>query len=91
MTEKLSLRERATYDIVRRLHPIKELVKKWYYHAGMKFLQNRTLTDEQEFFLEDVTDFFIENLENIEKDKSFIRKVVLDPIKLPEKKVKKES
>ena len=88
MGEKLSLRQSAYYDIIKRLHPIKEVVKRWYYRAGMKFLQSRELTDEQEVFLEEVTDFFVDNLDNIEKDQNFIKKVILDPIKLPEKKKK---
>ena len=67
MTEKLSLKERANYEMVKRLIPVKEAVKKWFCRAGMKFLQSHQLTDEQWTFLEDVTDFYIDNLENIEK------------------------
>lgn len=86
MTEKLSLKERANYEMVKRLIPVKEAVKKWFCRAGMKFLQNHQLTDEQWTFLEDVTDFYMDNLENIEKDTSFIKKVALPEIKLPNKK-----
>ena len=86
MTEKLSLKERANYEMVKRLIPVKEAVKKWFCRAGMKFLQSHQLTDEQWTFLEDVTDFYMDNLENIEKDNNFIKKVVLPEIKLPNKK-----
>lgn len=86
MTEKLSLKERANYEMVKRLIPVKEAVKRWFCRAGMKFLQSHQLTDEQWTFLEDVTDFYMDNLENIEKDTSFIKKVVLPEIKLPNKK-----
>lgn len=86
MTEKLSLKERANYEMVKRLIPVKETIKRWFCRAGMKFLQSHQLTDEQWTFLEDVTDFYMDNLENIEKDNNFIKKVVLPEIKLPNKK-----
>lgn len=84
--EKLSLRQKSIAEMVKRIHPIKRTIRDWYYHAGMKFLEGRELTDEQEAFLEEVTDFFMDNLENIEHDKSFLKRVPLDPIQLPQKK-----
>lgn len=86
--EKLSLRQKSLLNMIRRIHPVKRTIKDWYYHAGMKFLDKRELTDEQEQFLEEVTDFFMDNLENIEKDKSYLNKTELGPIQLPPKKVK---
>ena len=86
--ESFGLRQRALYNFVKNLLPVKELAKKWYYHAGMKFLKSRELTDEEEAFLEEITDFYIDDLNNIEKDKNFLKKIKLDPIKLPEKKIK---
>lgn len=86
--EELSLRQKETADLVRRVRTVKGLAKRWFFYAGMKFLQSRQLTDDQETFLEEVTDFFIENLENIEKDRSFLKKIDLGPIVLPKAKVK---
>ena len=56
--------------------------------AGMKFLQSHQLTDEQEVFLEEVTDFFVENLEELEDDIKFVKKIELGPVQLPPKKEK---
>lgn len=89
--EELSLRQKSLFDLVRQISAVKPIAKRWYLHAGLKFLQNRELTDEQETFLEEITDFYIENLMNIEKDKEFIRKITLDPITLPMKKQKVKS
>ena len=81
--EELSLRQKETADLVRRVQTVKELAKRWFYYAGIRFLQSRQLTDDQEAFLEEVTDFFIDNLTNIENDRTFMKKIKLDPIKLP--------
>jgi hypothetical protein len=75
-------------DLIRKIGPLKSTVKQWFYHAGMKFLQSHQLTDEQEVFLEEVTEFFVENLEELREDPKFLEKVELGPIQLPEKKVK---
>ena len=88
--EKLSLRQKSILNMVNRIHGIKRTIKDWYFHAGMQFLKGRELTDEQEMFLEEVTDFFIDNLDNIEKDKSFMKRTELGPIQLPQKKKSKE-
>ena len=54
-----------------------------------KFLQEHdNLTDEQELFLEEITDFFVENIENIEHDKTFLKRIEMGPIDLSKKKVK---
>lgn len=87
--KELSLRQKSVLDLIRRVIPLKKTIKQWFYHAGMKFLQTHELTDEQEVFLEEVTDFFVENLEELEEDTKFLKKIELGPIKLPEKKAKK--
>lgn len=89
--KELSLRQKSVVDLVRRVVLLKSTVKDWFYHAGMKFLQTHELTDEQESFLEEVTDFFIDNLEKIDQDKSFLKRIELGPIQLPIKKKKKEK
>ena len=90
LMEGLSLRQKETSDLVRRVRNARELFKRWFYYVGIKFLQTKQLTDDQETFLEEVTDFFMSNLENIENDRSFLKKVTLDPIVLPKPKVKKK-
>ena len=88
--EELSLRQKSVLDLIRRVIPMKKTIKQWFYHAGMKFLQTHELTDDQENFLEEVTDFFVENLDEIEEDIKFFKKAELGPIQLP-KNVKKRK
>ena len=86
---ELSLRQKSVLDLVKRVSAIKGIVKRWLYYAGMKFLQEHdNLTDEQELFLEEVTDFFVENIENIEHDKTFLKKIEMGPIDLSKRKKK---
>ena len=86
--KELSLRQKSVLNLIRRVIPLKKTIKQWFYHAGMKFLETHQLTDEQEVFLEEVTDFFVENLEEITEDSKFLKKAALGPIVLPKKKVK---
>ena len=86
--KELSLRQKSVLDLIRRVIPLKKTIKQWFYHAGMKFLETHQLTDEQEVFLEEVTDFFVENLEEVTEDPKFLKKAELGPIVLPKEKVK---
>lgn len=88
--ENLSLRQKSVLDLIRKIKPLKKFTKEWFYHAGMKFLQAHQLTDEEELFLEKVTDFFVENLEEIDEDVKFLQRVELGPIQLPNKKKKEK-
>lgn len=83
---ELSLRQKSMMDLVGRVAPLKKIIKEWFYHAGMEFLRNRQLSDEEEVFLEEVTDFFVENLDGIEENKAYLERGKLEPIKLPVKK-----
>jgi hypothetical protein len=84
--KELSLRQKSVLDLIRRVIPLKKTIKQWFYHAGMKFLQSHKLTDEQEVFLEEVTDFFVENLEELEDDIRFVKKAQLGPLEFPKSK-----
>lgn len=88
--EELSLRQKSVLDLIRRVRPLKRTIKQWFYHAGMKFLEANQLTDEEELFLEKVTDFYVSNLEAIEEDIKFLKKVEFGPIQLPNKKRKEK-
>ena len=88
--KELSLRQKSVLDMIRRVKPLKKFIKQWFYHAGMKFLQANQLTDEEEVFLERVTDFFVENLDEIEEDVKFLQRAELGPIQLPNKKRKEK-
>lgn len=83
---KLSLRQKSVLDLGNRVLLLKSTIKQWFFHAGMKFLQGRELTEEQEAFLAEFTDFITDSIDRIEQDKSFLKKATLGPIQLPKKK-----
>ena len=89
--EELSLRQKSVLDLIRRVKPLKGTIKQWFFHAGMKFLQANQLTDEEELFLERVTDFYVENLEELEEDIKFLQKIDLGPIQLTSKSKRKKK
>ena len=62
----MNVKHRRDLDLMRRVIPVRKVIKDGYYHAGMKFINSRQFKDEEEAFLEEVTEFFINNLENIE-------------------------
>lgn len=86
--ERPTVKEKELRLMAKNVSELKDVIKKWYNYAGIKFLQQHQLTDEQEAALEDLTDFINEAADNIEKDENFLKKIVLPPIKLPKKKVK---
>ena len=84
--EKLSLRQRSALDLLKRVKFFKKTIKQWFYYAGLKYLKTHKLTDAQESFLEDITDFLVEYMDNVENDKDFLKKAELEPIELPFKR-----
>lgn len=64
----------------------KDAAKKWYNHACIKYMQDRELTDEQEAFLEEISEFITNAIDTLEGDSSFLRKILLPPVKLPKGK-----
>lgn len=82
-----TLREKQVKLTARNVLELKDTMKKWYNYAGIKYLQEHQLTDEQEELLEDITDFINSAIDSLESDDKFLRKVLLPPIKLPQKKV----
>ena len=84
--DKLSLRQRSVLDLSKRVQFFKKTIKQWIYYAGLVYLKGHKLTEPQEAFLEDITDFFVEYMDNIENDKDFLKKAELEPIELPLKK-----
>lgn len=81
-----TLREKQTQLMVNDVLALKNTMKKWYNYAGIKYLQEHQLTDEQEELLEDITEFINSAIDRLESDENFIKKVLLPPIKLPQKK-----
>lgn len=63
----MNMKQRRDFDLMRRVIPIKKTIKDWYFHAGMKFLNSRQFKDDEEAFLEEVTEFYMDILDNIEE------------------------
>ena len=86
--EKPSIRQRSLKDLAERVLLFKRTIKQWFYYAGLKYLKTHTLTDSQETFLEDITDYFVEQMDGISSDNEFFKKPSLPPIQIKKKIVK---
>ena len=62
----MNMRQKRDLNLMNRVIPVKKTIKDWYFHAGMKFLNQRPLNDSEEKFLEEVTEFYMSVLDNIE-------------------------
>ena len=72
----MNLKFKRDLYLVRQIKPIRDIIKGWYNKAGMKFLASRKLQDVEEQFLEEVTEFFLNNLDRIdETEKEILEKL----------------
>ncbi len=78
--DNFSLRQRSLVDLAERVLVFKKTIKQWFYYAGLKYMQQHKLNDVQENLLEDITDFYVEYMDNIENDKEFFKKIKIDPV-----------
>ena len=62
----MNLRQKRDLNLMNRVIPVKKTIKDWLYHAGMQFIKTRQLTDEEEVFMEELCDFYVQNVDNIE-------------------------
>lgn len=83
-----TFREKQLQLMAKDVLVLKDTMKKWYNYAGIKYLQEHQLTDEQEEFLEDITEFITGAIDRLENDEKFLKSILLPPIQLPQKKVK---
>lgn len=83
-----TLREKQLGRMADDILKFKDAAKKWYNHACIRYLQQHELTDEQETLLEEVSEFITEAIDKLDGDNNFIKKILLPPVKLPQKKVK---
>lgn len=86
--EKKTLREKQLRLMAQNVLMMKDTMKRWYNFAGIRYLQEHQLTDEQEELLEDITEFINNAIDRLENDENFLKAVLLPPVKLPEKKVR---
>lgn len=64
---KLSLREKEILDLMGHVYGIKDLIKRWFFYTGVKFLKSRNFSDSEENLLEEMTDFYMKDLDRIGK------------------------
>ena len=81
----MSLRQKCTRDLARRVSFFKYTIKQWINHAGIKYFKTHSLSENQELLLEDFTDFLVEYMDEINKE-DFLDKEELQPIDLPSTK-----
>ena len=62
----MNMKQMKDLGLMKQVIPVRNIIKNWYYHAGSKFLLSREFTSKEEEFLEEVTEFFLKNLDNIE-------------------------
>ncbi len=76
----LSLRQKEKLNLIGSLKMLKNATRRWFFYAINGFLRGRELTDEQEAFLDEVSEYLLNNLETIENDRNFIKKAELSPL-----------
>lgn len=79
---KFSIQQKSAIDLAERVLLFKRTIKQWIYYAGLKYMQKHKLSDSQESFLEDITDFFVEYIDDIENDKDFFKRTRLSSVDL---------
>ena len=82
-----TLREKQLRRMANDILRFKDVAKKWYNHACIRYLQQHELTDEQEALLEEVSEFITEAIDKLDGENSFVKKIFIPPVKLPQKKV----
>lgn len=76
----MNLKQMRDLGLMKEVIPVRNTIKNWYYHAGSRFLLSREFSQTEEAFLEEVTEFFLSNLDNIEDIEKRIRKEELGKI-----------
>ena len=79
----MDLQRRRAEDLACRVLTFKRTLKQFFYYACLKYLQTHKVSDLQETFLEDITTFFIQTVNNIDKDEALLEKIKLKPVELP--------
>ena len=62
-----TLKERRGITIRKALKPYAGTMRAWYLDTAMDFMCSRKLSDTEEAFFEDLTDFYLSALEDLEK------------------------
>ena len=82
-----ALRERNRVHIIRELKPVAHLLKSWYLNVGYDFINSQNLTSAEEDILERVSDYYLEQIKNLEQ--TSIQCYYISTIKETELEIKK--
>ena len=62
-----TLKERRNVRIRKSLKPMATVMRTWYLDTAMDFLCSRRLSDAEEAFLEDITDFYLKAMDDLKE------------------------
>lgn len=63
-----ALREKNRVHIVHGLKPVAHLLKSWYLNTGYAFIQSRRFSQAEETIMEEMSDFYLEAIKNLEQN-----------------------
>ena len=62
----MNMRQKRELNLMNRVIPVKKTIKDLYNYTGMKFINSREFKDWEEEFIEEMSEFYANILENIE-------------------------
>jgi len=68
----LKQRMRRDLHLLNKVLQNRGTIERWYNSTAVKFMQSREFKDDEEALLEEVTDFFLDNLSNSEYNRDMI-------------------
>ena len=79
----LGIKQRNVRFLAKNVLLFKDTLRQWFYFAGLRYLQTHELSDAQEKFLEEMTEFYIKYMDSIENDENFFAKRELQALDIP--------
>ena len=62
-----TLKERRNVRVRKSLKPMATVMRTWYLDTAMDFLCSRRLSEAEEAFLEDITDFYLKAMDDLKE------------------------
>ena len=59
------LKERRDASVTESLRPVVPMLKTWFLDVGYDFMNSRTFKLEDEMLIEELTDFYLERINNL--------------------------
>lgn len=61
----LSLKQRCRKHVDQTIGKMKPIVKDWFLHTAFEFINSRKFTTQEEDLMEELSDFYLERLEQL--------------------------